>query len=167
MYTPPCLPCVPHGFGRPQRRLELPALCLLLLGTGFLGSCGGGGGGSDSPTDLPRAQTQTFSGTAVATGPNSCSGGGPHTFVATDGAIAATLLESTGNVDLVVQVCANGIDDNNCSINQTRIAVGQTVAGSRRGVSNQSLVMNPANCGSSGPQPVGPVNYRVTVTYLQ
>jgi hypothetical protein len=103
-------------------------------------------------------------GTARALSDTSCSGDS-HDFVAAEGPIAVTLVQSTGGVGLAIQVCAGGIDNNDCSINLMPIAVGQTVSGTRKGGSQQNLKLNAANCGGGGPPPPAPVGYAVTVTF--
>jgi hypothetical protein len=105
-------------------------------------------------------------GTTRAITSTSCSGDS-HDFQAADGPISVTLVQVTGATSLVVQVCAGGIDDNNCSINQTPIAVGQTKSGTRRGGADQNLKLLPPNCGGGGPPPPGPVGYTATVSYLR
>jgi hypothetical protein len=141
--------------------LELPtttrrAVAAFTLATGL--ACGGGGGGPATPSSS-GPQTLTFTGVANP----SCQLGG-HNFEAADGAIALTLVQSTGNVGLYGQVCAGGIDNNNCSINQTPMVVGQTLTGSRKGASGQNVKMLTLNCGT-GAAPPGPVDYTITVVH--
>lgn len=136
-----------------------------MVAVSLLAACGGGGGGG-SPTapPAPRTETLTVTGSTRATGPTSCTGDS-HDFVAADGAISVTLLETTGGVGLHAQVCA-GNDDNNCSINQTRMAVGGTLTGTRRGGAGQTLKFLTLNCGAGNePAPATPIQYRATVTY--
>jgi len=125
-------------------------------------SCKGG----SSPTSPPATQTLAFSGTARATGPTSCAGGS-HAFAAGSGTVTVRLDQSTGNTALVVQVCAGAVDNNNCTINQRRLEVGQSVSGMRVGTANQVLAVNPLNCGGGGPAPSEPIAYSVTVMYQQ
>jgi len=129
-----------------------------------LASCGGGGGTTPTPTGPPVTQTRTFVGTTRANSPTSCSGDS-HDFEAAEGTIAVTLVQSTGGVGMAVQVCAGGVDNNDCTINLRPIAVGQTVNGARKGVPQQNLKLMPANCGGGGPMPQGPVDYTATVTF--
>ena len=133
-----------------------------------LGACGYSGGSptAPAPPPPPTVVRQGANGTARATGPLSCSGDS-HEFVAAAGAISVTLNGTTGGVGMAVQVCAGGIDDNACSIPLVPIAVGQTVTGTRRGASGQTLKFNTANCGGGGPAPAEPVNYTATLEYLQ
>ncbi len=65
----------------------------------------------------------------------------------------------------MTQVCA-GNDDGNCSINQTRTAVGGTVQGTRKGGEGQTLKFLPLNCGGNEPPPAMPIEYRATITFL-
>ena len=165
MTTQSCCQLVAPPGGRDRaRRPAIHLVYVLALAATALPSCGGGGG--DSPTDTPRLKTETFAGTTNKT-PTSCTGDN-FSFTARDGAITVTLLESTDGVELFTQVCANGVDDNNCSINQTRTAVGQTVTGTRRGASNQVLAFNAPPCGpGGGVKPPAPVAFRATVTYFE
>lgn len=156
------------GFASPTTRPQRaqPVASLLALGLIFLGGCGGGGGGS-TPTapPMPTApQTISVSGTARALGPGSCSGDS-HDFQAAEGAISVTLVQTTGGVKMGVQVCAGGIDNNNCSINLQPIVVGQTVAGTRVGAAGQNLKFNTANCGGGGTAPATPIDYTATLTF--
>jgi hypothetical protein len=66
---------------------------------------------------------------------------------------------------LAVQVCAGGIDNNNCTINVARIAVGQTLTGRRRGAANQNLKFLAHNCVFGGPVLTQSMTYRGSVTY--
>ena len=125
-------------------------------------SCGGGS--TPSPPGPTVTDMRTFMGTTRATGAMSCTGDS-HDFDAADGPIAVTLLQSTGGIEMAVQVCAGAVDNNDCSINLTPIAVGQSVSGARKGIARQNLKLNPPNCGGRGPAPPGPVDYTVTVTF--
>jgi len=78
------------------------------------------GCGDDGPSQS-QTETATFSGTTQGTTDTGCSGDS-HVFQAADGNVSVTLVQSTGNSGLAVQVCAGGIDNNNCTINQTPIA---------------------------------------------
>jgi hypothetical protein len=119
----------------------------------------------DDSSTGPSTDTRTFTGTTRATSPTSCAGDS-HTFAAGEGMVTATLLNSTDNVTLVLQVCAGGIDNGDCTINQTRVFVGQVVSGTRKGSSSQTLVLQPVNCGpGGGPAPQNPINYTVNVVF--
>jgi hypothetical protein len=118
----------------------------------------------DSPSG-PTTDSRTFTGTTMATSPTSCSGDS-HTFAAGDGQVTVTLLTSTDNANLVLQVCAGGIDNNDCTINQTRVFVGQVVSAPRKGSSSQTLVLQPINCGpGGGPPPSNPISYTANVVF--
>ena len=132
-------------------------LHFVMIAVGVLPACGGGS--STSPTAAPATETTTFTGVANP----SCQGGG-HTFATVDGPVSLTLVETTDNVGLYGQVCADGIDNNACTVNQTRMAVGDTLTGPRRGGSSQSVKMLTLNCGP-GPAPAGPVTYTIRLTY--
>jgi hypothetical protein len=137
-------------------RLSAMFLLLLLVAPG----CGGAGAPATPSSPAPSGpQTLTFTGVANP----SCQLGG-HNFEAGEGAIAVTLVQTTGGVGLYGQVCAGGIDNNNCTINQTPMAVGQTLTGPRKGASSQNVKMLTLNCGT-GPTPPAPVDYTITVTH--
>jgi hypothetical protein len=127
-----------------------------------LSACGSSG--SSAGPSGGGSETRTFTGTTWANSATSC-GGDSHDFQAGDGTVTLTLVQTTGNVGLSAQVCAGGIDDRNCTINQGPIAVSQTLSGVRKGGTSQNLKLLPANCGGGGPQPPGPVDYTATVTY--
>ena len=135
-------------------------LATLALAAALFAACGGGG--TPPPTRPTIAETQTFTGTTRPTGPGSC-GGDSHDFDAAEGTIAVMLVQSTGGV--VVQVCAGGIDNNDCTIKLGPIAVGQTLSGTRKGIARQNLKLLPLDCVRPGPVPPGPVDYRATVTF--
>jgi hypothetical protein len=139
------------------------ARATIVLAIGMIASCGGGGPAGPVP---PVTEVRTFTGTTRATGASSCTGD-HHDFQAREGPITVTSVESSGGASLVAQVCAGGIDDNNCTINQTPIAVGQTLSGTRRGGASQGLVLQPLNCGGGGPPPATPIDYTATVSYLR
>ena len=79
------------------------------------------------------------------------------------GPVMVTLTQSTDN--LGAQVCAGGIDNNDCTINLMPLAVGQTRSGDRRGGTSQTLKLLASNCGGGGSVPPGPIQYTATVTY--
>ena len=115
---------------------------------------------------LTGTTTQTVTGTTRAITPTSCTSDS-HDFSAGEGLVTVTLLESTGNLTLGVQVCAGGIDNNNCTINLRPIAVNQSVSGTRKGGRSQNLKFLPPNCGTGGPPPPGPVQYTARVDYFR
>lgn len=129
----------------------------------LLAGCGGGA----SPTS-PGAgvtATDTFMGTTLVNGPGTC-GGDSHDIQLGAGPVSATLVQTTGGTAVMIQLCAGGIDDRSCTINQMPIAVGQTVsAPTRKGGSSQNLKLLPLYCGSGAPPPPGPIQYTVTLTY--
>jgi hypothetical protein len=123
-------------------------------------ACGGGGGGATAPTPTPF--TQTFTGSTT----NRCTGD-VHEFTAAEGAISVRLVETNDpNGALSVQVCA-GNDTGNCSINQQKIALGQTINGTRTGLARQTLKLLAHSCTFGGQALDGPVTYRADVTYLK
>lgn len=136
--------------------------CVLRLASLLLLSACGGGSSSPtpvpSPTPLGIDETVTFNGAANPT----CQGGG-HDFVAQEGQVSVTLVQTTGGVGLYGQACAGGIDSN-CTIPQTRMAVGETLAGARKGQAAHSVKMLTLNCGT-GERPPAPVEYTIRVTY--
>jgi hypothetical protein len=134
----------------------LPALLV------FIAGCGGGS--APPATAPPTTVTDTFSGTALQSGPGSC-GGDSHNFIAREGAMSARLVQTSDPAQaLSIQICANGIDNGNCSINQQKIGVGQTLTGSRIGDGAQNLKMLPHSCVFGGA--ITPsATYTVAVTY--
>jgi hypothetical protein len=132
-----------------------------ILWLGLCPACGGNGPSTPAP---PVTETRTFMGTTRATSPTSCMSDS-HDFQAREGLITVTLVQSTGGTLLVAQVCAGGIDDHNCTINQAPIAVGQTLSGTRKGGADQNLKLLPLNCGGGGPAPDTPIDYTASVSY--
>jgi hypothetical protein len=111
--------------------------------------------------------TETFSGTTRQSGPGSC-GGDSHDVTAADGEMSVRLLSTTDPAAaLSVQVCAGGIDNRDCSINQQKIAVGQSLAGPRKGGPSQNLKLLPHNCVFGGPVTAAPVAYSVSLTNMK
>jgi hypothetical protein len=147
---------------------------IVVLAIAGLAGCGGGGGDAAAPTPPtttlapapPVQDSRTFVGTTRATGLLSC-GGDSHDLQTREGTIAVTLVDSTDKITLVLQVCADGIDNNDCTINQTRILVGQTLSGPRKGGTRQNVKLLTPNCGGGGPPPDGPVAYTVSVSYFR
>lgn len=140
---------------------------VVLLGL-LLTACGGSG---TSPTPPPQASgpvTVAFSGTTRQTGAGSC-GGDSHDFTSADGSVTVRLEETSDPAGaLSVQVCAGGIDNRDCTINQQRIAVGQSLTGARKGIATQNLKLLPHNCVFGGPfDPAAGVTYRVSVTHMR
>jgi hypothetical protein len=143
-----------------MRRLRHP---IAVLPVAFLCACGGGSS-APATTSPPVTTTETFSGTTTQSGAGSC-GGDSHNFSARDGAISARLVQTSDPAQaLSIQICANGIDNRNCSINQQKITVGQTLNGARIGDATQNLKMLPHSCVFGGTI-VPSVTYTVSVTY--
>ena len=142
-----------------MRNFRKAYFAIIILSCSLLLSCG-----DDSPSGS-TTDAQTFTGTTRATGPTSCTGDS-HIFLAGEGTVTVTVLSSTDNVNLALQVCAGGIDNNNCTINPTRVFIGQVVSGARKGGSSQTLVLQPVNCGpGGGPPPPNPITYTVNVVF--
>ena len=139
----------------------LGAAALLALAS----ACGGGNSDPQTPpTAPPVTVTENFSGTTTQSAPGSC-GGDSHNITAREGSISARLVQTSDPAQaLSLQICANGIDNRNCSINQQRISVGETLNGSRIGDATQNIKLLPNSCVSGGP--ITPsVTYTVAVTY--
>lgn len=115
----------------------------------------------DDSSSGPSIETLTVLGTTRATGPTTCTTH-IHSFQAGEGPVTVTLVESTANTSLAIRICAGGINNNNCTINQTSIGVGQNVSGTRIGITAQVLAFEPLNCGGG---PTAPINYTATVTF--
>ena len=134
---------------------------LLLL---FLCACSGSSG-NNPPTTAPLVTvTESYSGTTTQSGPGSC-GGDSHNITAREGAISARLVQTSDPAQaLSIQICANGLDNRNCSINQQKIEVGQTLNGTRIGDATQNIKLLPHSCVFGGT--ITPaVTYTVGVTY--
>jgi hypothetical protein len=149
-----------------QLSMPLAVLMTLLMTLLIVSACGKSSGPSTSPTPVGPT-TETLSGTTRQTAQGSCSGDS-HNFSAVDGDVSVRLLETSDPAGaLSVQVCANGIDNRDCTINQQRIVVGQTLSGARKGASFQNLKLLPNNCLAGGPfDPNVGITYRVSLTYM-
>ncbi len=108
--------------------------------------------------------TETYSGQTRGAPTGGCLGDS-HNLSVAEGAVAVTLVQSTGSTEMRVQVCAGGIDNNDCTINQTRIVVGQTLTGARKGAAAQNLKLLSSACVTGSADALSPVDYTVTVTY--
>ena len=139
----------------------------VLLGLSIMVACGKSSSSATAPTPAGPV-TETLSGTTRQTAQGSCSGDS-HNFTALDGEVSVRLLETADpSGALSVQVCANGLDNHDCTINQQRIAVGQTLVGARKGASFQNLKLLPNNCLAGGPfDPNAAITYRVSLTYIR
>ena len=149
--------------------LRVLAVLVVVCGVGpVLAGCGGGGAGGGSPaTPTPVRVTENFTGTTTQSGPGSC-GGDSHTVAAAAGEVSVRLVATSDPAGaLSVQVCAGGIDNRDCTINQQKIAVGQTLAGARKGEAAQNLKLLPHNCVFGGPVTTAPVTYTVALTYMK
>jgi hypothetical protein len=132
-------------------------------------SCGGGSGTGPSPTpQAPVPVTVSFTGTTRQTAQGAC-GGDSHDFTAAEGNVSVQLVETSDPAGaLSVQVCAGGIDNRDCTINQQKVAVGQTLSGTRKGIATQNLKLLPHSCVFGGPfDPAAGITYRVSVTHLR
>lgn len=130
----------------------------------------GCGGSSTSPTPPSGSTptTVTLSGTTRQSAQGSC-GGDSHDFTAADGDISVRLIETSDPAGaLSLQVCAGGIDNRDCTINQQKISVGQTLTGARKGIASQNLKLLPHNCVFGGPfDPAVGITYRVSLTHMR
>ena len=169
--------------GRRLRCAIMPrdlSLVLALSGLTWLAGCGGGGAGTQptgtpptpAPTATPPAATpvqftESFSGTTTQSGPGAC-GGDSHNVVAAEGEMSVRLVATSDPAAaLSVQVCAGGIDNRDCTINQQKIAVGQTLGGARKGGAAQNLKLLPHSCVFGGPMATAPVTYTAALTYMK
>jgi hypothetical protein len=130
-----------------------------------LGGCGGSPAAAvGSPAAPGGTETATFMGTTTSQGPGSCSGQN-HSFRAGEGTIEVTLLQTSTNVALTVQLCADGVSNPSCTIVRRRIDVGMTLGAARAGGANQVLSLLQLTCGAQAPPEPGPVSYSVRVVY--
>ena len=137
--------------------LVLPAV-LAFAGCGGSPAAPGGAGPPGG------RETATFMGTTTSQGPGSCSGEN-HSFTAAEGTIEVTLLQTSTNVALTAQLCADGIAGPSCTIVRRRIDVGMTLSAARAGGANQVLSLLQLTCGTQAPPEPGPVSYSVRVVY--
>jgi hypothetical protein len=147
------------------------ALCgvaVMAVGCGGSGGTGGSASGGGSPTGgTPVQVSDTFTGTTTQSGPGSC-GGDSHNVVAAAGEMSVRLVATSDPAGaLSVQLCAGGIDNRDCTINQQKIAVGQALSGARKGEAAQNLKLLPHNCVFGGPVMTTPITYTVTLTYMK
>jgi hypothetical protein len=122
------------------------------------------GGSSTAPGPTATVVTESYAGQTRGTPSGGCAGDS-HNLSIAEGPVAVTLVQSTGSAEMRVQVCAGGIDNNNCTINQTRIAVGQTLTGARKGAAAQNLKLLSSACVTGSAEALSPVDYTVNVTY--
>ena len=149
-----------------ERRRSWFRLGLLVVGASAVAACGGGGGGGGTPTSPPMPQVRMVSGSTTTVAAGSCTADS-HDFLAAEGStVQVTLTGSSDAAGLMVQVCAGGIDDNNCTINLQRIAVGATLSGQRHGGNSQNLKFLRRGCTGVDPFVAGAATYTATVTYL-
>lgn len=146
--------------GGPKRARTLVAAVAMALSL----ACGGGGGGT--PTSPPTVRTQTFSGTTESTAPGGCSPSANDFIVADGGTVQVRLDQSGDAFGLRVQVCAGGLDDNKCTINPVKIAIGATVSGVRKGGASQRVSFLRLGCSGGAPFVAGETTFTATVTYL-
>jgi hypothetical protein len=144
----------------PRVRAVLSALTIV--------SCGGSGTPPTPSSQAPRPITVLFIGTTRQSAQTSC-GGDSHDFTAAEGTISVQLVETSDPAGaLSVQVCAGGVDNRDCTINQQKIAVGQTLRGTRKGIATQNLKLLPHSCVFGGPfDPAAGITYRVFVDFLR
>ena len=132
----------------------------------LVASCGGGSSPAQPPpSSNPVQVTETFTGSTIQTGTNSCTGDS-HNITAAEGEMSVRLTSTSDPAGaLSVQVCGGGVDTGNCSIQQQKITVNQTITGTRRGVAQQNLKFLPHSCVFGGPPAGAAVTYSATLTY--
>jgi hypothetical protein len=118
-----------------------------------------------NPSSNPVPQTETFTGTARANGPGSCTGDA-HAFSAAPGTVAVTLVQTTPAESMTVQICSV-MSSTDCTLTRRQIDVGQTIEAPRNGLVQQSLSLLPLTCGTNAPPSPQPIAYVVTVKYLR
>ncbi len=84
--------------------------------------------------------------------------GDSHPLDGSGNLVIVTLIQSTSNTPLMVQMCATGTTTN-CSVPLQRIDPASSVTGSMRGGAAQTLKFVPLNCGGPGPAPTADVSY--------
>jgi hypothetical protein len=133
----------------------------LLLAAALLSATCGGGYGSPTPTPTV-AETATYTGTTRSASATSCTGDS-HPFAAAEGAITVTLVSTSTNENLTVQICPP--DSLTCTLTRRQINIGQTIDATRQGGASQVLSLLPLNCGTSAPPSTDPITYNTRVTY--
>lgn len=124
------------------------------------------GCGQRSPASpSPVLTTDTFTGSARANGPGSCTGDS-HAFAAAAGTIAVTLVQTTPAENMTVQICSVA-SSQDCSLTRRQIDVGQTIEVARNGLTAQTLSLLPLTCGTNAPPSPAPIAYTVTVRYTK
>lgn len=146
---------------RSRKFVTAPLVAIALL----LAACGGGGGGG-TPTSTPTVRTETFSGTTTSNAVGSCSPSSNDFTVADAGSVQVRLDQSGDAAGLRVQVCADGNDNNACTVNPILIAIGHTVSGTRQGGPNQRVSFLRLGCSGGGPFVAGATTFTATITYL-
>lgn len=148
----------------PARRSRTPVTSALVALALLLAACGGGGGGS--PTSNPTPVVTSISGTTTSTAPGSCSANVTHDFLVAAGTTFQITLDASGDAaGLMVQVCAGGLDNNDCTINLQSIAVGGSLSGARRGGESQNVKFLRKGCAGTEPFVAGATTFAATVAY--
>jgi hypothetical protein len=147
--------------------LDMCRVFLAAVALSALAACGGSS--PNTPAQRPpEPVTATFSGTTRQSAQGAC-GGDSHDFTAAEGDVSVRLVETSDpSGALSVQVCAGGVDNRDCTINQQRITAGQSLTGARKGVATQNLKLLPHNCVFGGPfDPAVGITYRISVTHMR
>jgi hypothetical protein len=147
-----------------RRSVFLAAVSLTLP---IVSGCGGGGGGG-SPTSTPTPVVTMISGTTTSAAPGSCSADVTHDFQVAAGTTFQVTLDASGDAaGLMVQVCAGGIDNNDCTVNLQSIAVGASRSGVRKGGESQNVKFLRRGCAGTDPFVAGPTTFSATVSYMR
>jgi hypothetical protein len=109
--------------------------------------------------------TQTVSGVTTSVAIGSCSPSANDFTVAVGGSVQVKLDASGDAGGLKVQLCADGLDNNDCTINLQSVGVGASVSGVRKGSARQVLSFLRLGCTGQGPFVAGATTYTATVTY--
>jgi hypothetical protein len=111
--------------------------------------------------------TETFSGRAQLSAAGGCSSPG-HAFNSGEGTLAITLIQSSDNTQVAVQVCHPTATnhDTQCTVPPFhRILVGNTLRATLMGGRAQVLTVYPSGCGRPGPATAADISYTVTVEH--
>jgi len=127
--------------------LAIAAALIAVLITGCNGD------GEDPMPTEPPGLTLLLQGTTRA----ACTGDS-HALDGSGNLVIVTLIQSTSNTPLMVQMCATGTNSN-CSVPLQKIDPSSSVTGSLRGGTAQTLKFVPLNCGGPGPAPASDVSY--------
>lgn len=130
----------------------------VLLAAAAITGCGGAAPTSPAPTG---PMVETFSGMAQIDAAGGCSGSG-HAFSTGEGEVSVTLVQTSGNVPVAVQICHPTALNHalECTIPPfAQLVVGASLRATVRGGRSQVLTIFPSGCGQPGNPKAATVSY--------